>query len=53
MLDLVRPIAGIVSDIGKETVGLIRDDSPHLNQVDRVKDVSEWGVGGLLAALVP
>ena len=49
----MRPIAWVVAGIGTETLGVIGDDGPHLNQVDRMKDVSEWGVGGLLAALVP
>ncbi len=47
------PVDGAAGGILKETLGLIGDDSRHLNLVDRVKDVSEWGVGGLLAALVP
>ncbi len=37
----------------KETLGLIGDDSRHFNLVDRVKDVGEWGLGGLLAASIP
>ncbi len=46
-------VDGAAGGILKETLGLVRDDSRHLNLVDRVKDVSEWGIGGLLAALVP
>ncbi len=47
------PVDGAAGGILKETLALIGDHSRHLNLVDRVKDVSEWGIGGLLAALVP
>ncbi len=40
------PVDGAAGGILKETLGLIRDDSRHLNLIDRVKDVSEWGIGG-------
>ena len=47
------PMDGAAGRILKETLGLIGDESRHLNLVDRVKDVTEWGIGGLVAALVP
>ncbi len=47
------PVDGAAGGNLKETLGVLGDDSRHLNLVDRLKDVTEWGIGGLLAALVP
>lgn len=45
-------LLGWLAGVGREVLQYVRDDTPHLNLPDRVKDAIECALGGAIAGVL-